>query len=252
MLDHHKQDLTVPNMGPSIHAENRSSPFTFGQPTFTFGKPHGIDTSTRNNPGPFPPLFCSDEKTEQLHEYIKQMEREKSELEGHCSKLLSECKRLQSVVLQQRERVLGSLRPKWFPKEDHTIQFELTKLQTSMRSWSREYSLADESEIEKVPAAEKNMLIKQLEGYCVQSDWYSLIKQIPLHQTKLSSVLVQAALAKTIFQGVFTDPFFFIDTRNNNMTGPGSPSMASIYETLMQSKPLDSRILEEARLTELS
>lgn len=98
------------------------------------------------------------------------MEREKSELERHCSKLESECKRLQSVVLQQREGVLGSLRPKWFLKEDRTIQFELTKLQTTMRSWSREYSLADETEIEKVPAAEKNMVIKQLEGYYVQSD----------------------------------------------------------------------------------
>lgn len=231
-----------------IHPESTSA---FDQRVTTFGKSSGIETPSGNNLGPFSKLFYASEailkqqplgparveKTEQLHEYIKQMEREKSELERHCSKLESECKRLQSVVLQQREGVLGSLRPKWFLKEDRTIQFELTKLQTTMRSWSREYSLADETEIEKVPAAEKNMVIKQLEGYCVQSDWYSLIQQIPLHETKLPSVLVQAALAKTIFQGVFTDPFFFIDTRNNNMTGPGSPNMASIYETLMQSKP---------------
>ncbi|KAH2011693.1 hypothetical protein KXW40_005927 [Aspergillus fumigatus] len=122
----------------------------------TFGKSSGIKTPSGNNLGPFSKLFYASEailkqqplgparveKTKQLHEYIKQMEREKSKLERHCSKL----------------------------EKDRTIQFELTKLQTTMRSWSREYSLADETEIEKVPAAEKNMVIKQLEGYYVQSD----------------------------------------------------------------------------------
>ncbi|KAH2926257.1 hypothetical protein KXW15_002464 [Aspergillus fumigatus] len=144
-----------------IHPESTSA---FDQRVTTFGKSSGIETPSGNNLGPFSKLFYASEailkqqplgparveKTEQLHEYIKQMEREKSELERHCSKLESECKRLQSVVLQQREGVLGSLRPKWFLKEDRTIQFELTKLQTTMRSWSREYSLADETEIEKL------------------------------------------------------------------------------------------------------
>lgn len=102
-----------------IHPESTSA---FDQRVTTFGKSSGIETPSGNNLGPFSKLFYASEailkqqplgparveKTEQLHEYIKQMEREKSELERHCSKLESECKRLQSVVLQQREGVLGS------------------------------------------------------------------------------------------------------------------------------------------------
>ncbi|KAH2883049.1 hypothetical protein KXW22_001024 [Aspergillus fumigatus] len=152
-------------MDPCEQLQNRGVPIevavteptsAFDQRVTTFGKSSGIKTPSGNNLGPFSKLFYASEailkqqplgparveKTKQLHEYIKQMEREKSKLERHCSKL----------------------------EKDRTIQFELTKLQTTMRSWSREYSLADETEIEKVPAAEKNMVIKQLEGYYVQSD----------------------------------------------------------------------------------
>lgn len=141
------------------------------------------------------------------------------------------------MILRQQESLLHCSIPKWFPKEDRTIQIELFKLQDALRSWSREYSLADVSKIENVPEAEKNRVIKQLEGYCVQTQWYSLIKQVLIHQTKLSAVLVQAALAKMIFHEVFTDPFFIFGTMNNNVLVPGRVELMDLYKTLMQSKP---------------
>jgi hypothetical protein len=246
-------------MASSIHLQSKSSPFSINHSVATFGKSPAVEIPPGNSLGPFSSLFCTPKATlnqqpsgpasvGQLHAEIKQIKREKSELEDDRNKLINECKRLHSVILGQQESVLRSLSPKWFPKEDRMIQPELFKLQDALRSWSRAYSLAHESEIENVPEVEKNMVIKQLEGYCVQTNWYSLTKQIPIHHAKLSAVLVQAALAKMMFQEVFTDPFFVFGSMNNNVAVPGRANLTDLYKTLMQSKPKETAPWEQVNM----
>jgi hypothetical protein len=62
-------------------------------------------------------------------------------------------------------------------------------LEEQLRPWAKAYAVADIGSLEHVPAAKKNEMVGQLEGYCVQDDWEVLVQRMPAFIRKRIPVL---------------------------------------------------------------
>ncbi|EGC46820.1 conserved hypothetical protein [Histoplasma capsulatum var. duboisii H88] len=117
---------------------------------------------------------------------------------------------LGSLVVGAQESALESMLKKsdWSPKEDPQVQEEFDKLQAGLRTWTKSHSTPILADLGKIPDTEKEMIMKQLGGYCNQTDWQTLITKMPIPSNRIPAILLQSLLARDIFEWLFTNPFF--------------------------------------------
>ena len=178
---------------------------------------------------------------QQRDEYITQLEQDNISLERNFKALNGEYRKLQSIALTAQEGALRAMEQGgWAAKEDRVVRDELTRLQEGLRSWARKYSRTTvNSDLESVSALEKDKpdkAIEELKGYCVQTNWCSLLERLPISSNKVFPALVQAFLAKDIFQNIFPDPFFAFPETFNDPKLPNRAEMRLLYQTMTQCK----------------
>lgn len=162
---------------------------------------------------------------------IVQLREKNTNLERHLVELNKKCRTAQEGALQAMEK--GG----WAAKQDSVVRDELAILQDRLRSWAREYSMeALNPDFESVSDDQKDKFVKELEGYCLQTNWCSLLEQMPKSLKKVPPVLVQALLTKDIFQNIFTDPFFAFPETVGDPKLPDRAGMQLLYRTMIQCK----------------
>jgi hypothetical protein len=180
-----------------------------------------------------------DRHCEKQERYITDLVQEQASLENDLVNLRDKCHRLESVALLAQEGALKAMaKGGSAPKEDRLVRNELTKLQDGLRQWARKYAVGAIGEFDGIPSQQKDHVIGQLEGYCVQTDWNCFVRQAPIPQNKIPYVLVEALLAKDIFGQMFADPFFVFPETNNDSTLPARTGMHLLYATMRQGRLL--------------
>ncbi|KAE8382673.1 hypothetical protein BDV26DRAFT_288237 [Aspergillus bertholletiae] len=121
-------------------------------------------------------------------------------------------------------------RATWLPYSGDEIHKKLCVVQERLQDWSVEWATLEKQLSEE----EKQKLIAGLKGYCVQTDWASLVEKLPSNICELLPlVLSQALVAKDLFQKVIEDPFFYLNESGEKVTGRHGqvfiPSRAEIH-----------------------
>lgn len=170
---------------------------------------------------------------------IVQLRQDNTDLEKSLTELSGECSRLRSVALTAQEGALKAMKKGgWAAKEDRVVRDELGILQDRLRSWAKKYSRTTlDSDFESVSARQKVQVVKELNGYCVQTNWHALLEQMPISSNKVPSVFIQALLAKDIFQHIIADPFFAFPDAIDDPELPNWAEMRCLYRTMIQCKP---------------
>jgi hypothetical protein len=167
--------------------------------------------------------------------HIAGLEQDRTSLEKDLDDLTDECQRLKSVALIAQEGALKAMaKGGHVPKEDRVVRTELTKLQDGVRQWARKYAVEAMADIDSVPSQQKDLVIKHLEGYCIQAEWSRFVHKAQIPPNKIPFVLVEALLAKDIFGQMFTDPFFLFPGTSDDCTLPDRVNMHLLHDTMKQ------------------
>ena len=125
----------------------------------------------------------------------------------------------------------------WIPKEDPKVRDELFKLEERIRLWAKRYAVPEISALDHISTVEKNTIVQQLDEYCVQNDWDTLIKRMrPTLQKRIPVLFTHAMLAKDIFENIFANPFSGFAEGDKNSSMPSTAKMSYLYEFMMQGK----------------
>jgi hypothetical protein len=124
--------------------------------------------------------------------------------------------------------------------EDHLVQCGLKTIQGKIRRWARKFATTGDCEF--IPKEERDQIIRNLEGYCLQADWNSLVSNIPVRvQHQIPAILVEATLAKHVFDNLFSNPFFALPDTESHPALPSQSSLLKLYSTLQSSMPFGPR-----------
>jgi hypothetical protein len=179
---------------------------------------------------------------------LAELEEEIRRLQGQVKSYDEGYQLLQQQLRDAQEGAFRALKKgTWMPKEDHRVREEFAKLEENIRTWAKTYALSDISTLqEKITNTEKNRVLSKLDGYYdVQNggDWDRLISCTKsLVQKRLPRILVQALLAKDVFQNIFDNPFFFLNEETENeeqFRSPFGTQLIALYSE-MQKGPLFS------------
>ncbi|GIJ91445.1 hypothetical protein Asppvi_010410 [Aspergillus pseudoviridinutans] len=174
-------------------------------------------------------------RMEEQERHITELEQERTNLEKDLDILRNERQRLESVALVAQEGALKAMaKGGHVPKEDRVIRDELTRLQDAVRQWARKYAVEAMADIDGVPSQQKDQVIKHLKGYCIQTRWSDFLLKAPIPSNKIPFVLVEALLAKHIFDQMFMDPFFLFPESSDGSTLPGRANMRLLYDAMKQ------------------
>lgn len=86
-------------------------------------------------------------------------------------------------------------------------------IESGIYAWVDDYCVDSADVLESLSSQEKEHLIKGLNNYCLQDNWSSLVSQLGPHSfayENLPKILAGAILAKSIWEDVVKDPFFFL------------------------------------------
>ncbi|PGH03862.1 hypothetical protein GX51_03850 [Blastomyces parvus] len=161
---------------------------------------------------------------------------------------------LESLVVGAQESALESMLKKsgWSPKEDPQIREEFEKLQEGLRTWAKSQSTPALANLDKVPDTEKEMIMKQLGGYCNQTDWQTLNMKMPIPPNRVPAVLLQALLARDIFEWMFTNPFFAFVEMEGHRALVKPNELMSLYVALGEVHQAEAHIWHSHTLRILS
>jgi hypothetical protein len=122
--------------------------------------------------------------------------------------------------------------------DDHIVRCSLKTIQGKIRRWARKYS-APADLCNTLTAEQKAEIIAQLDGYCAPTDWESLRSSLPLRmRPHICSLLTEALVAKTLFNGLFCDPFFMLPQTDWHPTLPSQDTISKLYATLQEGRPM--------------
>ncbi|OAX80404.1 hypothetical protein ACJ72_05264 [Emergomyces africanus] len=161
---------------------------------------------------------------------------------------------LGSLVVGAQESALESMLKKsdWSPKEDPQVQEEFDKLQAGLRMWAISQSTPILANLDKVPDTAKEMIMKQLSGYCNLADWQTLNMKMPIPSNRIPAVLLQSLLARDIFEWMFTNPFFaFVEMEGDRALVKPNEWM-SLYMALREVHEAEAHIWRSQTLRILS
>ncbi|KAL3469014.1 hypothetical protein BJX99DRAFT_265600 [Aspergillus californicus] len=115
--------------------------------------------------------------------------------------------------------------------DDQMIRSGLYTIQGKIRRWACKYAIPNDL-CENLKPEEKDHIISQLKGYCVQIDWDSLQASLPMRlQLHMGRLLTEALVAKYVFSTMFDNPFFAFP-QEEHPTLPNQQTMAKLYGTL--------------------
>jgi hypothetical protein len=182
-------------------------------------------------------------KKEDTHgQELHQRDQEIKQLNANIAKLRKDNQDLGFLFAEAQENALKSMLKKtgWAPKEDPTVREEFSKIETKLRTWTRDHGALALRDIEKdLQELDKNKIIQLLDGYCIQTDWQTLMTKMSISQNKIPAILLQSILARDIFEWAFADPFFlFTEMENSDSVLPKSNELKNLYTIMRQGKAL--------------
>ncbi|KAL2862594.1 uncharacterized protein BJX67DRAFT_295736 [Aspergillus lucknowensis] len=204
--------------------------------------------------------------THQINRYERYIEQQEARLqrrEGSIQSLQSslaemrgQYQELQAIVLARQEEALQSMTVNkgYAPKEDRLIRDDLLSLGEKMRNWARKYGMLSFAQLEREAGSGKELIINNLSGYCAHHDLDALAKELPISPDRIPALLLQCLLAKDIFGGMFTDPFFAFTRIEGNSTRnpPTSEEMQILLDAMTQVDESEAHIWRSQTLRNLS
>ncbi|EFE32266.1 uncharacterized protein ARB_00788 [Trichophyton benhamiae CBS 112371] len=131
----------------------------------------------------------------------------------------------------------------WIPKGDEEIRNEFSRLEERLRTWVRKYVVQDSSRLRPLADLEKGAIIDHLKGSIARSTFDSLLKEMAPHLKKRFPVLIgHAMLAASIFNPMFSNPFFALQRFNTNSEPVSHSAMFGLYQTMGNASPSEAHI----------
>ncbi|KAF3401417.1 hypothetical protein DPV78_005474 [Talaromyces pinophilus] len=169
---------------------------------------------------------------------VAELEEEVRRLQGQIQAYDEGYQLLQQKLREAQEAAFRALKKgTWMPKEDHRVREEFVKLEENIRTWAKTYALSDISTLQAkiTETAEKNRVLSKLDGY-YDGDWDRLVSCTKsLVQKRLPRILVQALLAKDIFEKIFDNPFFFLNEETEDeeqFRSPFGTQLIALYSEM--------------------
>ncbi|KAA8647811.1 hypothetical protein EYZ11_010429 [Aspergillus tanneri] len=170
---------------------------------------------------------------------IAHLENQLADMVAQITEISQDRKRLQSQLRNTQNTQNGPRRSvktvPWASKSTARVREELSILEKRMRSWAVKYTVSDPRDLEQVTAEEKNSVLKELDGFCIERDWDRLMRTMPIVLHRIPALLTQAMLSRAIFTGVFVRPFFAFTESEEETTDDWASSrmLTSIYTAMM-------------------
>ncbi|KAL4811958.1 hypothetical protein BDW67DRAFT_194082 [Aspergillus spinulosporus] len=131
--------------------------------------------------------------------------------------------------------------PKGHWKEE-AIRHNISHLGERIYNWAQRHSVASLEDCFGITARDKASIVKELRGYTSQESWERLV---------VPKLLVQALLAKRIFETLFANPFFAFRNVDGNGSLQEQDDLMKIYRSMLQINESQGHIWRSQTLLEL-
>ncbi|RAL13364.1 uncharacterized protein BO97DRAFT_423570 [Aspergillus homomorphus CBS 101889] len=118
--------------------------------------------------------------------------------------------------------------------EDYDVRTALLKLQDAIRSWARKYAFPYVASLEGVANTELDLVVEELGPFSSETTWDSLTKKVSFSLDKLPAIIVQASLARSVFEWIFEDPFYTVEADAYTGVSPLSEGIGMIYDRMKE------------------
>ncbi|KAL4785996.1 hypothetical protein BJX76DRAFT_355588 [Aspergillus varians] len=184
----------------------------------------------------------SQETSATIQHLTKQLQMRDKSMENQDDRIRqqdAEIERLQRNIVEMPQRPPRQFQPvvvtKWHaPREDRIVRDDLSKLVDRVRTWARKYSVACYSDLDGVPTSDKDLAMGSLNGHCIYDNWDTTIEKLPIRRDKIPAILVQAILAKEVFERFFTDPFFAFMSIEGDQSVPRPEGMRILQHAMTE------------------
>ncbi|CBF84284.1 predicted protein [Aspergillus nidulans FGSC A4] len=189
--------------------------------------------------------------TEKHSDELKLRDETIEALRGELSACREEQK-LNNVTTGPQDGLQSLTATKWHaPKEDRYARDELFKIGDRIRQWARNNS-ASFTDLDGVATSDTDSAVKYLSGYCAVRDWKALINKFPVSKDKAPALLVQAILAKDLFERLFKDPFFAFIAIERDEAMPRPAQMRVLQDGITRVSNDDAHIWRSQTIRSLS
>ncbi|QKX58878.1 uncharacterized protein TRUGW13939_06006 [Talaromyces rugulosus] len=125
---------------------------------------------------------------------------------------------------------------------DEKTRNDLLRLGDKMKAWARNNSSPAEQRIKELSIDQKQEIISDLSGYCLQHDWDDLMQMMPPKIVERITVLfVQAMLSKHVFCKFFSNPFFVLEGQEQTIF-PASLQLFNLYQAIMEADETEAHV----------
>ncbi|KAL3457945.1 hypothetical protein BJX64DRAFT_292609 [Aspergillus heterothallicus] len=145
-------------------------------------------------------------------------------------------RQLEGIVVSTQESALNAIVADKgnTPLEDQVVRDRLAQLGEKIRIFARKHSWARVEDCDGLIESNKDFIIKGLHGYTSEQTWEGFVNTLPFSSAKIPVLLVQALLAKSIFEGLFAHPFFMFGKTESKNRLPDPDEMMEIYRIMLQ------------------
>jgi hypothetical protein len=170
------------------------------------------------------------EREAQIQELYNQIQSKSRALNDlQCSNVL-----LSQKLVKIQERVFRFMNKGGSTSQgDEKTRNDLLRLEEKMKAWARKNSSSAGHQIMELSIDEKQEIIQELSGYCLQQAWDDLMGMMtPKIVERVTVLFVQAMLSKHVFCKFFSNPFFILEGQEQT-NFPASLQLFNLYQAIM-------------------
>ncbi|KAK1139713.1 hypothetical protein N8T08_000521 [Aspergillus melleus] len=228
--------MAISPAGKTKATHSISLPFSPDRRPFTFGQDHAAESMRASYKRE---IQTKDARIKLLESHlvnlatgISEMDKDRKRLQSQARSSSSSSTTTTTTPKPKSDRSSTTLRKTWVTKSTPQVREDLSMLEQRMRSWAIKNSVTDISDLDHLDGEEKNIILEELDGFCAESDWNTLIRATPIVLHRMPALLAQAMLSKDVFATAFMNPFFaFAEDSPSGL--PTSRMLKAMYSTML-------------------
>ena len=220
--------MAVKPAGKSKASQSISFPFSPDKRPFNFAHDHAADTMRASHKRE---IQTKDARIKLLESHLVSLATGITEMDKDRKRLQSQARG--SPRKPSSDRSSTAPRKTWATKSTPQVREDLSMLEQRMRSWAIKNSVTDISDLDHLDGEDKNIILEELDGFCAETDWNTLIRATPIVLHRMPALLTQALLSKDVFATEFMNPFFAF-TEDSTGGLPTSRMLKALYSTMLE------------------
>ncbi|PLB43424.1 hypothetical protein P170DRAFT_431366 [Aspergillus steynii IBT 23096] len=238
--------MAITPTGKTKASQSISLPFNPDKRPFNFGQDNAAETMRASYKRE---IQTKDARIKLLESHLVNLATGITEMDKDRKRLQSQARSSPGHPKSDRSSTSG--KKLWTTKSTPQVREDLSMLEQRMRSWAIKNSVTDISDLDHLDGEEKSIILEELEGFCAETDWNTLIRATPIVLHRMPALLTQALLSKDVYATAFMNPFFaFAEDSTGGL--PTSRMLKAMYSTMLEVNPSEAHVWRSQTLRVLS